>query len=66
MKISGVNNAKYKPYEAELVGSIILKVNNTQATDVETVTRITGSSEGEKGVNLELITKSGQIVRIII
>jgi Do/DeqQ family serine protease len=66
VKIIGVNNAKYKAYEAELIGSIILKVNGTQASDVETVTRIIGNSEDDKGVNLELITKTGQVVRIII
>jgi hypothetical protein len=54
------------PYKEELVGSIILNIDNEAATDVETVSRLLNNKDENQGISLRIITKSGQITRIII
>lgn len=66
VKIKDVNNDRLKPYEDELIGSIILNINNTKATDVETVSKLINNSDEQDGISVQLITKNGQILRIII
>lgn len=66
VKISDVINERLLPYKEELVGSIILNVDNEAATDVETVSRLLNNKDENQGISLRIITKSGQVTRIII
>ena len=66
VKISDVINERLLPYKEELVGSIILNIDNEAATDVETVSRLLNNKDENQGISLRIITKSGQITRIII
>lgn len=66
VKISDVVNERLLPYKEELVGSIILNVDNEVATDVETVSRLLNNKDENQGISLRIITKSGQVTRIII
>ncbi len=66
VKINAVNNERLKPYENELIGSIILRVDNENATDIETVSRALSSKDEQQGISLQMINKSGQLIRIII
>jgi Do/DeqQ family serine protease len=66
VKIKEVNNDRLKPYENELSGSIILTIDGTKATDVETVSKLANDKRENEGVSIEMINKIGQIIRIII
>jgi S1-C subfamily serine protease len=66
VKISDVLNERLLPYKEELIGSIILNVDNEPATDVETVSRLLNNKDENQGISLRIITKSGQVTRIII
>lgn len=66
VKINAVNNDRLKPYENELIGSIILRVDNENATDIETVSRALSNKDEQQGISLQMINKSGQLIRIII
>ena len=66
VKINAVNNDRLKPYENELIGSIILRVDNENATDIETVSRTLSNKDEQQGISLQMINKSGQLIRIII
>lgn len=66
VKIKEVNNERLQPYKDELEGSIILSIDNSKATDVETVSRITNNKDENQGTSVQLMTKNGQIIRIII
>ncbi|MFY0482417.1 trypsin-like peptidase domain-containing protein [Flavobacterium sp. PLA-1-15] len=66
VKIQEIENPRLARYADELSGAIILKVDNIKAVDVETVSKIMSNKEEEEGVQIELITTSGQIVRMII
>ena len=66
VKIKEVTNDRLKPYEDELSGSIILTIDGTRATDVETVSKLANDKGENQGVSIEMINKIGQIIRIII
>ena len=66
VKIKEVSNERLLPYKDELEGSIILSIDNSKATDVETVSRITNNKDENQGTSVQLMTKNGQIMRIII
>lgn len=66
VKISDVSNERLLPYKEELVGSIILNIDNEAATDVETVSRLLNNKDEKQGISLRIVTKSGQVTRIII
>jgi serine protease Do len=66
VKIKEITNEKLAPYSEELKGSIVLSIDGVKATDVETISRNLGSKTEKEGVRVELLLKSGQIMRIII
>ncbi|WP_395053522.1 trypsin-like peptidase domain-containing protein [Flavobacterium sp.] len=66
VKINAVNNDRLKPYEDDLVGSIILRIDNDSATDVKTVSDLLSSKDENQGISLQMINKNGQLLRIII
>lgn len=66
VKITDVNNDDLAQYADELKGSIILSVDNIQATDVETVRKILSNKSNNQPVRIEIINTEGQLFRIII
>ncbi len=66
VRIKDITNDKLKPYYDELIGNIILSVDNIKATDVETVSKILGNKDENANASIEMINKSGQRIRIII
>jgi hypothetical protein len=53
-------------FEKELTGAVILKINNIPITDMEQVNKLVGGKDESEGIQLEIMTNSGQLVRIII
>ena len=66
VKINAVNNDRLKPYEDDLLGSIILRIDNDTATDIKTVSDLLSSKDENQGISLQMINKNGQLIRIII
>lgn len=66
VRITEINNDNLRQYYDELIGNIILTVDNVRATDVETVSRILGNKDENQSVSIEMINKAGQRIRIII
>lgn len=66
VKINNVSNERLRQYADELEGGIILSVGKVKATDVETISRILSQIDEQQTVQIELITKTGQHVRLII
>lgn len=66
VRIKEINNENLKPYYDELIGNIIISVDNIRATDVETVSRILSNKDENQSVSIEMINKAGQRIRIII
>jgi C-terminal processing protease CtpA/Prc len=53
-------------FASELTGAVILKVNNIPVTDMQQVNKLMSGKDESQGVQLEIMTNSGQLVRIII
>jgi hypothetical protein len=66
VRIKNVTNERLLPYKDELVGSIILSIDNTNAADVEAVSKMLGNKDDREGASVRLLTKNGQILRFII
>jgi len=66
VKIKDITNEKLKPYSEELKGSIILSIDGVKATDVESISRSLGNKTEKEGVQVEIVLKNGQVMRIII
>lgn len=66
VKIKSITAENLKQYDAELRGNIILSIDNVKATDIETVARLLSKKEGNQTVRLEMITKNGEVLRVIL
>lgn len=66
VRIKEITNDRFKPYYDELIGNIILSIDNVKATDVETVSRILSNKDENTTVRIEMLNKEGQIIRVII
>ncbi|MNX52263.1 Periplasmic serine endoprotease DegP precursor [compost metagenome] len=66
VKIKSITNENLKQYEDELLGNIILSIDNVKAKDIETVSKLLNKKEENQSIRLEMITKNGEIIRIII
>jgi len=66
VRIKAINSQALKQYEEELVGNIILSIDNVKATDVETVSKLIDKKEENQTVRIEMINKSGEIMRVIL
>ncbi|QZK91109.1 trypsin-like peptidase domain-containing protein [Flavobacterium sp. CHNK8] len=63
VRIKGISDQKWQQYEEELVGSIILSIDNVKATNVETVSKMMSKIDDNQKVRIELISKNGELVR---
>jgi len=66
VKITKIENPRLAQFEKELTGAVILKINNVPITDMEQVNKLVSGKDESEGIQLEIITNSGQLVRIII
>jgi serine protease Do len=66
VKITDINNDRLNQYADDLKGAIILNIGNVQATDVETVSKLLSGIGDDQSVQLDVITRNDQRVRIII
>lgn len=66
VRIKNITNERLSMYSNDLKGGIILSIGNTKATDVETVSRALNGIDDQQSVQLEMLTASGQLLRLII
>ncbi len=66
VKIKSITNENLKAYERELLGNIILSIDNLKATDIETVSKLLNNKEENQSIRIEMINQNGEIFRIII
>lgn len=64
--ISEIENPRFKRYESELKGAVILKINNITVDNKDTVSQILQQSSGDDGYQVDLITNRGQLLRLIL
>ena len=63
VRVKDITDENFMQYYDELKGGIILSVGNTKATDIETVSKTLGKlSQGDR-IRIEMITRSGELVR---
>ncbi|MBC7607759.1 MAG: trypsin-like peptidase domain-containing protein, partial [Burkholderiales bacterium] len=66
VRIKSISSQSLKQYEDELVGNIILSIDNMKATDVETVSKLLSKKEDNQTVRIEMINKNGEVLRVIL
>ena len=66
VRIKSINSQNLKQYEDELLGNIILSIDNVKATDVETVSKLLSKKEENQTVRIEMINKNGEVMRVIL
>ncbi|MFV8334550.1 trypsin-like peptidase domain-containing protein [Flavobacterium sp. RSP29] len=66
VRIKSINSQTLKQYEDELIGNIILSIDNVKATDVETVSKLLSKKEENQTVRIEMINKNGEVLRVIL
>ena len=66
VRIKSINSQNLKQYEDELIGNIILSIDNIKATDVETVSKLLSRKEESQTVRIEMINKNGEVLRVIL
>jgi serine protease Do len=66
VKIKNITNENLMQYQNELQGNIILSIDNVKATNVETVSKLLKQKDEGQSIRLEMINKSGEVLRIII
>ena len=65
IKIKDVTDERYMRYYDELKGGIILSIGNIKAKDIETVSKLLDAKGEGRGVKVQMITSSGEIVSFI-
>ena len=66
VKIQDINNERLNDYAKDLKGGVILSIDNNKATDVETVSRIMSNKDDNQSIQIQMITNTGQVIRLII
>jgi serine protease Do len=66
VKIKDISNENLAQYSDELVGNIIISIDNSKAIDVETVAKILNNKDEKQSTRIEMINKKGEVIRIII
>lgn len=65
-KIKSITNENLKQYEQDLKGNIILSIDNVKIKDIESASKILNNKAENQSVQMEMINKRGEIIRIII
>ena len=66
VRIKNITNERFSAYANDLEGGIILQINNTKVKDVETVSRMLSGVNDNQSVQIEMLTKNGQLLRFIL
>jgi Do/DeqQ family serine protease len=66
VKIKSITNENLKQYEEELKGNIILSIDGAKVNDIESAAKLLNSKAENQSVQMEMINKRGEIIRIII
>jgi serine protease Do len=66
VKIKSITNENLKQYNDELIGNIILSIDNVKATNIETVSKLLDKKNENQSIRIEMINKNGELMRIII
>ena len=66
VKIKSISNENLKQYEEELKGNIILSIDNQKVKDIESAAKLLNNKAENESVQMEMINKRGEIIRIII
>ncbi len=66
VKIKDLNNERLNQYADDLKGGIILNIGNIKADNVETVSKIISNIGENQSIQIEMITRNGQVIRLII
>jgi serine protease Do len=66
VKIKTITNENLLQYNEELKGTIILSIDNVKVKDITTVSKILNEKGENQAYRIEIITKNGEIIRIII
>ncbi len=66
VKITQVTNENLQQYADELKGSIILSIDNIKTTDVEAASRALSNKDENQSCSIQMMTKNGQVIRIIL
>jgi Do/DeqQ family serine protease len=65
IKVKEITDERYMRYYDELKGGIILSIGNVKAKDIETVSKLLDAKGEDRGVKVQMITSSGEIVSFI-
>lgn len=65
VKINGISNPRFKPYESELKNAIILAVNGSKIQNIEHANEIL-SKLNQQQLRIDLITSKGERLRLIL
>ncbi|MGG7035435.1 MAG: trypsin-like peptidase domain-containing protein [Flavobacterium sp.] len=66
VKIKSIENEQLRMYAQDLKDGIILSVGNVRAENVETVSKFLSDLNENQSVQLEIMTKNKQIIRLIL
>jgi serine protease Do len=66
VKIKEITNENLMQYSDELKGNIILSIDNVKTPNIYSVNKIINNKDENQSVRIEMINKSGEIIRIII
>ncbi len=66
VKIKSITNENLKQYEEELKGNIILSIDNVKNKDIESASKLLNNKAENQSIQMEMINKRGEIIRIII
>jgi serine protease Do len=66
VKIKSITNENLKQYETDLIGNIILSIDNVKIKDLETASKYLNNKNENQSIQMEMINKRGEIIRIII
>ncbi len=66
VKIKNIDNERLNAYANDLKDGVILSIDNEKVIDIESVNKIMSNKNDNQSVQLQLITNTGQVIRVII
>jgi serine protease Do len=66
VKIKNLDNERLNNYANDLKGAIILSIGNRKAEDIDAVSKLLSNIDENQSVQIELVTREGQVVRLIL
>ncbi len=66
VKIKSISNPDYSEYAEDLIGSIVIRVDNIKAKDMETVSSYLSKKDETSKSRYEIIARNGRVYRLIL